>query len=560
MPEELRGFIDAYKHLFSLPSTKKSLSLIFTLIPTWILASFTGVVKFTVQEVALYFLLLIMMLAPLHITDRKIFNSRRLLGISIYFIIWGMIFSIISHLKIIAIIPISLTLMIPSVFLLESVNIKVLYFFASSILSLIHESYLKLYVILFLILFLLIYHSIDHNVKNKVGIGGVAILRASLHYVLANRRETLENFLTRLSFKRRLPIHVYKFVDLKGETLGLIAISYIRPGPFRDLGSSSLPQKLILRSLNKGIVGIFIKGACGHGENLVKYSGLNKIINTILFDETSWREVYVEGVSRYEVKDTTCFSIFFRPNQVLCIVARRGGGMEDIPIELADDVNSKTTFHVILADSHNSEDIKGYNPKPDVGSDLYNSLLKCVLESLDKRYASVHGTLRAGFSHRDISYGGSEICPGGISFVVLEIGGEKYFLTSIDGNNMVLGLSERIRRKLMDMGFKDGEVVTTDSHIYTGIAPGRGYTPIGYNVEWSNLIRDILSAAEEAIGKLRDVRIFYKKIMHEDYYLDLEKLVTLSEYTKSNIKKGILLFNMLFTLYVLTLILGFLSL
>jgi len=93
--------------------------------------------------------------------------------------------------------------------------------------------------------------------------------------------------------------------------------------------------------------------------------------------------------------------------------------------------------------------------------------------------------------------------PGGISVIVTKVGDQKAAYVTVDGNNMISGLRERILSELGEIGIVDGEILTTDTHAVCGIVrTARGYHPIGEDMDQSKLINYIKQAAANALDNL----------------------------------------------------------
>jgi putative membrane protein len=96
--------------------------------------------------------------------------------------------------------------------------------------------------------------------------------------------------------------------------------------------------------------------------------------------------------------------------------------------------------------------------------------------------------------------------PGGITAVVVKVGGQKTAYVVIDGNNMVSGLREHILGALRSVGFDDAEVFTTDTHAVNAvILSDRGYHPVGEAMDNEKLIGYIKEATLAALVKLERV-------------------------------------------------------
>jgi putative membrane protein len=93
--------------------------------------------------------------------------------------------------------------------------------------------------------------------------------------------------------------------------------------------------------------------------------------------------------------------------------------------------------------------------------------------------------------------------PGGISVVGIEANGQRFAYLGIDGNNMVKGLREEILERVRGVGFDDGEVMTTDTHMVNGIVHARlGYHLVGEVVPRQQLLDEITATCREAMGDL----------------------------------------------------------
>ena len=140
--------------------------------------------------------------------------------------------------------------------------------------------------------------------------------------------------------------------------------------------------------------------------------------------------------------------------------------------------------NAVIVNAHNS--INGL-------FDLSNatvSLKEVAIESLAKAFANKRLPLEVGaakiipkeFSIED------GMGPGGINVIVVRTSDQTAAYITIDGNNMVSGLREKILSALEKIGVNDGEILTTDTHAVTGlILTTRGYHPIGEVIDHTKL-------------------------------------------------------------------------
>jgi len=94
--------------------------------------------------------------------------------------------------------------------------------------------------------------------------------------------------------------------------------------------------------------------------------------------------------------------------------------------------------------------------------------------------------------------------PGGISALVIRVDEQTCAYITIDGNNMVRGLREKILDVIKDYGINVGEVLTTDTHVVNAIVrTARGYHPIGEAVPHEELIKYIKDAVRMALDNMK---------------------------------------------------------
>ena len=90
--------------------------------------------------------------------------------------------------------------------------------------------------------------------------------------------------------------------------------------------------------------------------------------------------------------------------------------------------------------------------------------------------------------------------------MVVEVGSQKTAYVTIDGNNMVSGLRDKILCAIKTLGIDDGEVLTTDTHSVCGLTRStRGYNLVGEAIAHTKLISYIKDAVSQALANLEPV-------------------------------------------------------
>ena len=96
----------------------------------------------------------------------------------------------------------------------------------------------------------------------------------------------------------------------------------------------------------------------------------------------------------------------------------------------------------------------------------------------------------------------------GITAVLLEVEGQRMAYVIIDGNNMALGLRERLHKELVPNLVDEAEIVTTDTHEVNAISTkGEGYSPIGLDIPPEEIIQAVTHLVEQAKNRLKPVKV-----------------------------------------------------
>jgi putative membrane protein len=101
--------------------------------------------------------------------------------------------------------------------------------------------------------------------------------------------------------------------------------------------------------------------------------------------------------------------------------------------------------------------------------------------------------------------------PSGIAALVVRVGSQTTAYVTIDGNNMISGLREKILSALLEIGVNGGEVFTTDTHAVNAVVlNARGYHPIGEVMDQEQLIENVKRAVAAAINNLEPAEAGWK--------------------------------------------------
>jgi putative membrane protein len=158
----------------------------------------------------------------------------------------------------------------------------------------------------------------------------------------------------------------------------------------------------------------------------------------------------------------------------------------------------------IAVDAHNS--IQG----PFDVDQAMKPLEEAALVSLEKAAEQSATSFQVGVARIvPTEFGlGEGMGPGGIAALVVKVRDQKTAYITIDGNNMVTGLREKILNTLSNVGIDEGEVFTTDTHEVNAVTiSARGYHPVGEAMDHDVLINYVKQVATEALANLEPAEV-----------------------------------------------------
>ena len=344
---------------------------------------------------------------------------------------------------------------------------------------------------------------VDTIGKERFGIRSLSLFKAFLANWTESLNEPLEDFFERFGEEMNVKVSLLVF-RTKKEMKTAVAIPAIHPGPFKNVGSSPLPG-MIRSSLEdrlKCIVSV-PHGISGHDLDLTSQVQNEKVIHKLL-DSTNFEtfDSYATPFVRSEVDGAKASCQIFG-DCALFTLTLAPETMEDLPRELdltiIREAKKRGLATAITIDAHNSiqgpfDPTKATELLRRAAADALEKVVRCRRHSFEVGTAEVNPT---EFSIKD------GLGPGGISLVAIKVSDQKVAYITIDGNNMVSGLREKILTRLKASGLTDGEILTTDTHIVNGVVRvDRGYHPVGEAMDRERLIKYIEKAALEALDNL----------------------------------------------------------
>ncbi len=352
---------------------------------------------------------------------------------------------------------------------------------------------------------------IDRAGKKAIGIPSLSLFKAFMANWTEDLNTPLESLFERLSNERDIGLSLLAFRGNK-DMKAVMVVPAFHPGPFKNVGSSLFPSMIQQALENQlGCIVSVPHGLFGHGLDLSSQVESRKVIESVLdsvdfhfFESKATPFVRVEkngaSASCQIFGDCTFLALTLAPET-----------MEDLPEELnsaiVGEAEERGLSSAIVIDAHNSID------GPFNLEKVVNPLRMAAVASLEEALNRQRFPFQVGASKFVPEEFGVEegMGPGGIGVVVTEVGGQKAAYVTIDGNNMMSGLRERILLMLLELGITAGEILTTDTHAVNGVVlTPRGYHPIGEAMDQSKLIEYVREVAIKALNNLEPAKVSWR--------------------------------------------------
>jgi len=381
---------------------------------------------------------------------------------------------------------------------------------------------------------------------DQVGTGTLGIAPSVLFKAfLANWTEDLiapmETFFEKLGNEQDIKVSLLTFRT--GEKIkAVIVVPALHPGPFKNLGSSLLPSLIQTTIQNKfDCVVSAPHGLVGHELDVSTQPENQRVVQSILgFMGSSSTHSKATPMVRTESDDAKASCQLFGDCAFLTLTTAPKT-IEDLPPELNSLIVSeaeKLGLSVLAIDAHNS--MGGSFDRDSAVKSFSEASVDCLEKALKSKNSSFKvGAATVVPQEFTVQDG---MGPGGISVIVVEVGEQKAAYVTIDGNNMVSGLRDKILSALKELGIDDGEVLTTDTHSVCGmIRSARGYNLVGEAIDHSKLISYIKEATNRALDSMEPVEASWRtevipavKVIGEQ---QITELTVLADKTTERVKR-----------------------
>jgi putative membrane protein len=347
----------------------------------------------------------------------------------------------------------------------------------------------------------------------SLGIPSVKMFRAFLANWTEGLVKPFEDVLEQFSEERDITVSLIAFKT--GNSLKTVmVVPAVHPGPFKNIGSSAIPS-MIQTALEKklGCIVSVPHGISGHELDLASQTQNAKLIELVLesvkFDAFSAKATPFE-TTKLDGATAGC-QIFGDCALVTLTLAPET--MEDLPLELNEailqEAQKKGLSWVVAIDAHNS--IQGLFDVEKAVKPIEKAS-KAIIELASSRKqlrfkVGVAKVVPIEFSVED------GMGPGGITVTVVRMDDQTTAYVTIDGNNMVSGLREKILEGLLELGISSGEIFTTDTHVVNAVVMNEmGYNPVGKAIDHQRLIENVKQTAALALGTLEPAEVSWQRM------------------------------------------------
>ena len=338
----------------------------------------------------------------------------------------------------------------------------------------------------------------------SIGDSPMDLFRTFLRHWLKSEGNSLEDRLTRLGSTAEIHTSILSFLGADKKTKSCVIVSDFHPGPYRDLGSGGLPSTLKAAvETTVGGVAHVPHGISNHEHNIISREDINQLLQEInkhypQNSESSTASRLIRAGAGEAKASAQSFG-----KTVLLTLTLAPHDMEDIPEEVQEAIErtaSERGFRAIVADAHNS-----LSSQTSITQRQANELIEAATKALDSVKQAQQAPFKAGAAADPLAEFRLEdgIGPGGLSVLTVKTDGQLTAYITVDGNNMETGFRGRVLHALKEVGADEGEIMTTDTHLVTGLVRSPlGYHPVGEHIDKDLFIRKVKETVRRAISNM----------------------------------------------------------
>jgi putative membrane protein len=359
----------------------------------------------------------------------------------------------------------------------------------------------------------LIIENVERSGRSEIGGSPMGLFRAFLHHWLRKTPTALEERLLPLSTQGLIETKILSFSGQDAQPKASLVVSNFHPGPYRDMGSGGLPSELkqSLEESKHGVVQV-PHGISNHKLNIVSHRDIDKLLSAARENYPSDHPIRQASSMIREKEGEAIVSGQAFGNTVLLTITLAPIEMEDLPTEVSTEIEKEAArlgFDVLIVDAHNS--IVG---QTSITPQQAERIVAAAVRVLGRLRALSQGPFSIGsaFDALDTYTLKDGIGPGGLSAMVVRTESGTVSYITIDGNNMQQGLRDQILQSIRETGVSDAEVMTTDTHLVTGLVRSPlGYYPVGTALPTTSFVGQITQTVQKALSNLEESSAGFSK-------------------------------------------------
>lgn len=359
----------------------------------------------------------------------------------------------------------------------------------------------------------------------------LTLFRAFLQHWLRSDPESLESRLGTLGTQGVIEGSTLAFSGTKA-AVGCVVVSNFHPGPYRDLGSAGLPSRLtVALERSKGGIVQAPHGISNHQLNIVSQEDVQRVIEKVVAEYPVATPIHDSSTMVRFTLDEAKVSGQIFGNVAFLTLTLSPIDMEDLPSEVAHEIEREAQARgltAIIADAHNS-----LSNQTSISPEQARKLVEASVKVLDQLALARKSPFTAGSAADPLEEFRLEdgIGPGGLSSLVVKSGNQIVAYLTIDGNNMHTGVREAILEDLEKIGVSDGEIMTTDTHLVTGLVRSPlGYYPVGAHIDLRLLTEKVRETVQRAIVSMEESSAGFSKFAIEVRVLGSETFQTITSF------------------------------
>jgi putative membrane protein len=348
--------------------------------------------------------------------------------------------------------------------------------------------------------------AVGRPLKKAFKIDGIQMFRGFLEVWMEDRADLMEESLTQIGQERILPLSLIKFSTDTKDPLFVKVVPGAHPGPFKNTGSSALPKEIGDWGRTKlNAIAYSPHSTSTHDLNLVSQVEVQRFMEMV---QTAYEQATpIRDVSQFSRASSGTIQVgcqIFGDTAVL-LITRSPIEMDDISLAVAEQIIAKLENRAnryIIIDTHNC--MSELKESVHEGSKLIPDMIEAAKTAIIEASKTSRAKPRIGVAQRkDTGYTKVEgMGAEGITVSIVEVKDQKMAYVLIDGNNMIIGLREKIVNAIVPKYVDAAEIMTSDTHQTAAISASNGYSPIGELIPHEELTNLIIELIVEATNNL----------------------------------------------------------